>query len=63
MATTYTLKIVLDAAEIQDLKEGKYSLCIAKKVNNKYNVVWHGTSSVFGVFDLHIYYLFHRIIL
>lgn len=46
MAATYTLNVMLDAAELQDMKESGYSLCIAKKVNNKYNVVWQGTSSV-----------------
>ncbi|KAF9455894.1 hypothetical protein BDZ94DRAFT_1241923, partial [Collybia nuda] len=44
MSTTYTLHIDLDDTELATLKSSGYSLCIAKKVNNAYNVVWQGIS-------------------
>lgn len=46
MATTYTLQVDLDTTQVALMKQSGYSLCLAKKVNNTYNVVWQGVSLV-----------------
>ncbi|TFK32273.1 hypothetical protein BDQ12DRAFT_716514 [Crucibulum laeve] len=38
----YTLNVQIDPEDLQTLKESKYNLCIARKVNGVYNVVWSG---------------------
>jgi hypothetical protein len=37
---TKSVKILVDPSDLASLKENKYRLCFAKKVNNTYNVVW-----------------------
>ncbi|PSS06600.1 hypothetical protein PHLCEN_2v3658 [Hermanssonia centrifuga] len=40
--STYNLDISVNIADIPILKNGGYRLCIAKRVNGKYDVVWSG---------------------
>ncbi|PSS06824.1 hypothetical protein PHLCEN_2v3543 [Hermanssonia centrifuga] len=42
--STYNLTISINSADIPLLKDGDYRLCIAKRVNDKYDVVWSGGS-------------------
>ncbi len=49
---TYTLTVNVDSADLVPLKEAGYKLCIAKRVNDKYDVVWSGSEYV-----LHILYI------
>ncbi|KAF9455496.1 hypothetical protein BDZ94DRAFT_1316168 [Collybia nuda] len=44
--TTYTLHVDLDNTQLNILQNSGFSLCIAKKVNNMYNVVWNSTSFI-----------------
>ncbi|TFK32228.1 hypothetical protein BDQ12DRAFT_728838 [Crucibulum laeve] len=37
----YTLNVKIDTDDLQRLKKSGYKLCIAKKVNGIYNVVWY----------------------
>jgi hypothetical protein len=39
---TYILQVNIDPGMLPFLRDGGYYLCIAKKVNEKYNVVWSG---------------------
>ncbi|KAK7033904.1 hypothetical protein VNI00_012528 [Paramarasmius palmivorus] len=39
---TYTLKLHIDPNQLQTMKRLNYNLCIAKKVNGVYTVVWQG---------------------
>ncbi|TFK34284.1 hypothetical protein BDQ12DRAFT_727062 [Crucibulum laeve] len=40
--TTYQLEVQIAPSDIRRLKEGGYNLCIAKKVNGAYSVIWSG---------------------
>ncbi|KAH9851400.1 hypothetical protein C2E23DRAFT_886576 [Lenzites betulinus] len=39
---SYTLTVVVNSADIPILKAAGYKLCLAKKVNNSFNVIWQG---------------------
>ncbi|KIK66868.1 hypothetical protein GYMLUDRAFT_239090, partial [Collybiopsis luxurians FD-317 M1] len=41
---TYTLEVHIDSSQLPLLKnpENPYTLCVARKVGDKYNVVWKG---------------------
>lgn len=39
---TFTLNVEIDPLEMPVLKGSQYNLCVAKKVNGVYNVVWSG---------------------
>jgi len=41
---TYSLTVNIDSTQYPVLKNSGYNLCIAKKVNGVYNVVWSGTT-------------------
>ena len=41
---SYSLDVKIDLDQYRVLKESGYNLCIAKKVNDVYNVVWSGAS-------------------
>jgi len=41
---TYTLQVNIDPSIFPTLANAGYKLCIAKKVNNQYTVVWSGTT-------------------
>ncbi|KAI0816038.1 hypothetical protein BC628DRAFT_1152579 [Trametes gibbosa] len=42
--STFTLSVHVNPSDLSVLKKAGYKLCIAKKVNNKYNTVWRGGS-------------------
>ncbi|KAJ7456022.1 hypothetical protein B0H11DRAFT_1739596 [Mycena galericulata] len=44
MSNTFTLIVKIDPQQVTLLKEAGYSLCISKKVNNVYCVVWQSMS-------------------
>ncbi len=44
--STYDLNISVNPADIPLLKNAGYRLCIAKRVNGKYDVVWSGGAYV-----------------
>ncbi|KAI0360894.1 hypothetical protein OH77DRAFT_735449 [Trametes cingulata] len=44
----YTLNVTIDPLMQQFLQEGKYKLCIAKKVNGAYTVVWQGSNVLYS---------------
>ncbi|TFK32427.1 hypothetical protein BDQ12DRAFT_671077 [Crucibulum laeve] len=39
-----TLNIQIDPEGLQTLKDSKYNLCIARKVNGMHNVIWSGNT-------------------
>ncbi|THG92689.1 hypothetical protein EW026_g8302 [Hermanssonia centrifuga] len=47
---TYTLTVNVDSADLGPLKEAGYKLCTAKRVNDKYNVVWSGAEYIYTSF-------------
>lgn len=42
----FNLTVTIDTAILPTLIDGGYKLCIAKKVNNQYTVVWQGSKWV-----------------
>ncbi len=45
---TKSVEIQIDSNDLASLKENKYRLCFAKKVNNTYNVVWQSYIDYLG---------------
>jgi len=41
MATTKTVTVQIDPADLKRLRNLNYCMCFAKKVSNDFNVVWH----------------------
>ena len=39
---TYTLNVHVDENQLKFLKDGGYTLCLAKQANGQYTVVWKG---------------------
>ncbi|KAI0824038.1 hypothetical protein BC628DRAFT_1420466 [Trametes gibbosa] len=39
---SYSLTVIVNSADIPILKAAGYKLCLAKKVNNSFNVIWQG---------------------
>lgn len=42
LGQTYSLNVQIDSTILPTLKDSGYFLCLAKKVNNNYTVVWSG---------------------
>ncbi len=52
--STYTLTVNVNSDDVLRLKQAGYKLCIAKRVNGKYDVVWSGAEYVLHILCIRI---------